>query len=97
MCPGVYPLLNLMRMLTSHELFLKYWHDPRYLFYEVVVWYVDRGAPGDRSCVSGREVLLLESYYFEIGAGESAKCIPYPRIRKITYSGELVWERRGAR
>jgi uncharacterized protein len=79
-----------MHLLTSHELLLHYWHDPRYSFYEVVVCYVDRGAPGDRSCVSGREIRLLESYYFEIGAGESAKYIPYHRIRKITYSGEPV-------
>jgi uncharacterized protein len=80
-------------MLTSHELLLQYWHDPRYVFSEVIVCYVDRGALGDRSCVSGREIRLLESYYFEICTGETGKYIPYHRIRKITYAGESVWER----
>jgi hypothetical protein len=34
---------------SSHELLLQYWHDPRMSFYEVIVCYADRGAPGDRS------------------------------------------------
>ncbi|MGA2918073.1 DUF504 domain-containing protein [Methanoregula sp.] len=82
-------------MLTSHELLLQYWHDPRYVFADVMVCYVDRGALGDRSCVNGSAIRVLESYYFEIGSGEITKYIPYHRIQKITYAGEPVWERQG--
>ena len=50
-------------------------------------------APGDRSCVNGSDIRLLESYYFEIGTGENTKYIPYHRIRRIAYADEPVWER----
>ena len=80
-------------MLTSHELLLKFWHDSRYVFSEVSVEFVDRGAPGDRSTVSGVDIRVLESYYFKITSGESTKYIPYHRIRKIMYGASTIWER----
>jgi uncharacterized protein (UPF0248 family) len=80
-------------MLTSHELLLKYWHDTRYTFSEIRVYYVDRGAPGDRSCVDGTDIRLLDAYYFEIASMSGAKYIPYHRIRKIIYDEKIVWER----
>ena len=80
-------------MLTSHELLLQYRHDPSYIFSMVTVCYIDRGAPGDRTCVDGSDIRHLESYYFEIGSGKYMKYIPNHRIRKITYAGEPVWER----
>jgi uncharacterized protein (UPF0248 family) len=79
-------------MLTSHGLLLKYWHDDRFAFSEIIVCYVDRGALGDRSCAHGRDIRALESYYFQVGTGVDPKYIPYHRIRKITYGGETVWE-----
>jgi len=80
-------------MLTSHELLLKYWHDARYEFSDVQVGYIDRGAPGDRSCASGREIRALEPYYFEIESESGSKFIPYHRIRKVMYGNEILWER----
>jgi len=80
-------------MLTSHELLLKFWHDPRYAFSEVSVEYVDRGAPGDRSTVSGMDIRVLDTYYFEIMSGMYTKYIPYHRIRKIMYGTSTIWER----
>ena len=80
-------------MLTSHELLLKFWHDPRYVISEVSVEYVDRGAPGDRSTVSGVEIRVLDAYYFEIASGEGIKYIPYHRIRRIMYGVSTIWER----
>ena len=80
-------------MLTSHALLLKFWHDSRYVFPEISVEYVDRGAPEDRSCVSGRDIRVLDAYYFEIVTEHGVKYIPYHRIRKLTYHGETVWER----
>jgi uncharacterized protein len=80
-------------MLTSHNLLLKFWHDSRYVFSGVGVEYVDRGAPGDRSVVSGNDIRVLDSYYFEIASEPGVKYIPYHRIRKLTYNGKTVWER----
>jgi hypothetical protein len=81
------------RMLTSHGLLLKFWHDSRYVFPGVEVEFVDRGAPGDRSTVSGRDIRVLDAYYFEIVSEQGVKCIPYHRIRRLTYNGNIVWER----
>ena len=82
-----------MRTLTSHILLLKYRHDPACVFSRVSVWYLDRGAPGDRSCAEGDDILVLEAYYFEIASSRGTKYIPYHRIRKIAYDGVMVWER----
>lgn len=79
--------------LTSHGLLLKFWHDARYVFSGVRVEYVDRGAPGDRSVVSGSDIRVLDAYYFEIASEQGVKFIPYHRIRKLTYNGVTVWER----
>jgi uncharacterized protein (UPF0248 family) len=80
-------------MLTSHALLLKYRHDPRYSFAEITVWYVDRGAPGDRSSAEGAMIAALTDQYLEIATPAGTKCIPYHRLRKIVYAGGLVWER----
>ncbi len=79
--------------LKSHELLLKYRHDARCTFSKVLVWYVDRGASGDRSCVEGNDILVLSGYYFEIASACGTKYIPYHRIRKIVYDGTTTWER----
>ncbi len=80
-------------MLTSHQHLLKFWHDPRFAFSEVSVEYVDRGAPGDRSTVSGKDIRVLDAYYFEITSREGTKYIPYHRIRRIMYGTSIIWER----
>jgi len=80
-------------MLTSHQLLLKFWHDSRYNFSEVRVEYIDRGAPGDRSAISGMDIRVLDAYYFEIASEQGVKYIPYHRIRKIMYNGKTIWER----
>ena len=80
-------------MRTSHTLLLKYFHDPRYMFPDVGVCYIDRGAPGDVSCVKGGNIIRLDSYYFEIESEYGAKEIPYHRICRITYRDGIVWSR----
>jgi uncharacterized protein (UPF0248 family) len=81
-------------MLTSHELLLKFWHDSRYSFSGVRVEYVNRGAPNDRSTVGGTDIRVLDAYYLEIATEQGIKYIPYHRIRKLTYEGEIVWEKK---
>jgi len=80
-------------MLTSHELLLKYRHDQRFVFSDITVWYVDRGALGDRSYVHGRDIRTLDACYFEITHEDITKYIPYHRIRKIAHREETIWER----
>ncbi|WP_440950900.1 DUF504 domain-containing protein [Methanosphaerula subterraneus] len=78
-------------MLTSHTLLHQYWHDPRYDRKKVQVWYIDRGAPNDRSSVSGSEI-TLEPYYLSIQTIYGEKPIPYHRILLITYDGAVEFE-----
>ncbi len=78
-------------MLTSHKLLEKYWHDSRYDKRKVRVWYIDRGAPEDRSVASGTDI-ELEPYYMRILSMEGEKPVPYHRILLITYDGIIGFE-----
>lgn len=78
-------------MLTSHRLLQQYWHDSRYDPGEVRVWYIDRGAPDDRSVAEGNAI-RLEPYYLAIRRPEGEKPVPYHRILIITYRGVVVFE-----
>lgn len=80
-------------MRTSHSLLLKYFHDPRYSFDRVEVWYIDRGAQNDRSSVTGGQIVKLDAYYFERESPFGTTAIPYHRITRILYDGEPVWIR----
>jgi uncharacterized protein (UPF0248 family) len=80
-------------MLTSHKLLQQYWHDDRYDTGNVRVWYTDRGAPSDRSSVSGSDI-SLEPYYISIRTTDGEKPVPYHRILLITYEGEITFENR---
>jgi uncharacterized protein (UPF0248 family) len=82
-------------MRRSHQLLLRCYHDPRYEFDRVSVEYVNRGAPGDRSTVQGGRILNLDAQYMEVDAGTHIACIPYHRILRILYDGDIVWERGG--
>ena len=85
-----------MDMLTSHNLLQQYWHDDRFDTGKVRVWYIDRGAPHDRSSVSGPDI-RLEPYYMDIRTSEGGKPVPYHRILLITYEGHVVFENRKVR
>jgi uncharacterized protein (UPF0248 family) len=78
-------------MLTSHKLLQQYWHDERYRKENVRVWYIDRGAPDDRSMAGGADI-SLEPYYMTVRTGEGEKPVPYHRILLITYDGDVVFE-----
>jgi uncharacterized protein (UPF0248 family) len=82
-------------MLTSHKLLQRYWHDDHYDTGNVLVWYIDRGAPGDRSSVSGPDI-SLEPYYMSIRTTDGEKPLPYHRILLITYNGKVTFRNRKA-
>lgn len=53
------------------------------------IWYVHRGAPGDRLMVKGSYVKSLGSLFFET---EEAS-VPYHRILRIDYRGRTLFEK----
>lgn len=80
-------------MRTTRSLLLKYFHDSRYNFRDIVVVYRDRGAPGDISRVPGPDIRHLDVYYMEVSREEDTlTAIPYHRILRIEYGGQVIWE-----
>ena len=47
-------------MRKSRELLLRMYHDPGYRFTDVGICYINRGAPGDLSCIGGDRILRLD-------------------------------------
>lgn len=80
-------------MRKSRELLLRMFHDPGYQFREVHVCYIDRGAPGDETCVGGDRIRKLDSQYMEIEGVVRVSLVPYHRITRVTYEGKPLWER----
>jgi uncharacterized protein (UPF0248 family) len=80
-------------MRTSHRLLLRFLHDPAYDFAAVEVVYIDRGAPGDRSRIGGREIAAIEGAHMVVETDRGPKYIPFHRVLRILYQGEVAWER----
>jgi uncharacterized protein (UPF0248 family) len=80
-------------MRKSREILLRFYHDPEFRFEKVTVCYIDRGAPGDESCVGGSRITALNSLYLEIAGPRGGTPIPYHRITRIFYNGTPFWER----
>jgi len=78
-------------MLTSHKLLERYWHDARCDKEKVRIWYIDRGAPDDRSSAVGADI-SLEPYYLRIRTADGEKPVPYHRILLISYDGNIAFE-----
>lgn len=72
---------------------LKLRHDPKYAFEKVTVWYLNRGAPNDRSPIEGSKILLLDRDYMEIETDTGISYIPYHRILRILYGSSIAWDR----
>lgn len=53
------------------------------------IWYIHRGAPNDTKIISGEEVLELEKSFMQT----TTAMIPYHRIFKIIYEGEVIFKR----
>jgi len=57
---------------------------------DVVVYYVDRGAPSDVGCVQGEAIEKLERGLFVLKGGTH---IPYHRIFRIEHRGTPIYYR----
>lgn len=53
------------------------------------IWYVHRGAPNDTKVISGGDVVNLEKSFMQT----TTAMIPYHRIFKIVYDGEVIFKR----
>jgi hypothetical protein len=79
-------------MRTTHRLLLQLTHDPRYDIARAEITSTDRGAPGDQTTVRGERILHLDTLYIVLSSPEGETCIPYHRIRRISYDGTVLWE-----
>jgi len=75
--------------MRSRDVLNRYMWDPAFDFQDVVVEYIHRGAPGDTGILHGRDIKHLGRQFMET---EGAS-IPYHRIIRILYRGEVVWQR----
>ena len=53
------------------------------------IWYVHRGAPNNTKIISGNEILSIDRSFIET----TTAMIPYHRIFKIVYKGEIIFKR----
>jgi len=65
------------------------WKEKADLNY-VEIWYIHRGAPNDTKIISGIEIENLERSSMKT----TTSMIPYHRIFKIFYKGEIVFKRK---
>ena len=54
------------------------------------IMYIHRGAPNDTKIISGKEIVNLDKTFIQT----STSMIPYHRIFKIIYNGDIIFERR---
>ena len=54
------------------------------------VWYLHRGAPHDTKIITGVDILNIEKSFMKT----TTAMIPYHRILKIIYNGEILFERK---
>jgi uncharacterized protein (UPF0248 family) len=59
-------------------------------FDQLDVVYLHRGAPDDLKTISGREIVNIGTSFLSLNEAE----IPYHRIIKILYEGEVLFERK---
>jgi uncharacterized protein (UPF0248 family) len=56
---------------------------------EAVIFYIHRGAPGDVASVTGADIVSLGRGFFDLDEAS----IPYHRILRIEYRGEVIFEK----
>lgn len=54
------------------------------------IWYLHRGAPNDTMIISGSDIVDIGHSFFET----TTATIPFHRVFKILYDGEVVFDRR---
>jgi uncharacterized protein (UPF0248 family) len=78
-------------MPSAHEVLneLK-WREDRDLNI-TEIWYIHRGAPNDSMIIKGSEIIELQHSFMKLAGA----MIPYHRILKIVYEGQVIWRKKG--
>jgi uncharacterized protein (UPF0248 family) len=76
--------------MKVRELLNKVKWDERFDFDQVEVVYRHRGAPNDLKRIYGREIVHIGKSFLSLKGAE----IPYHRIVKILYKGDVLFERK---
>jgi len=53
------------------------------------IWYIHRGAPNDTKIISGKDIVKLGKSFMQT----TTAMIPYHRIFKIAYKGDIIFKR----
>ena len=61
-----------------------------YDFSQVEIWYLHRGAPQDTKIITGKNIQNIGKTFMDT----SSATIPYHRIMKIIYQGNILFQRR---
>jgi uncharacterized protein (UPF0248 family) len=85
---GVYQWYDTMNMKVG-EILNKIKWDERFDFDQLEVVYLHRGAPDDLKRIYGREIVNIGKSFLSLEGAE----IPYHRIVKILYEGDVLFER----
>ncbi len=65
------------------------WREDRDIL-KTEIWYVHRGAPNNTTIVTGESIVELEHSFMVLAEAS----IPYHRIYKIIYDGNVIFERK---
>ena len=57
---------------------------------DATIWYLHRGAPGDRLSLKGSMIASLDKAFFETDEA----VIPYHRILRIEYRGKVIFDKK---
>lgn len=60
---------------------------------EATIWYVHRGAVGGVMSLSGADIVSLDRSFIQV----EGAAIPYHRITRIEYRGEVVFDKEAER
>ena len=61
----------------------------KFNFDDAKIWYVHRGVPNDTKIISGKEIVTIGQSFMETATA----MIPYHRIFKIVYKGDIIFKR----
>lgn len=76
-------------MTNPREILNKLKWKKDYIFNQVEIWYVHRGAPNDTKIIYGKDIIKLDRSFMET----TSAVIPYHRIFKIIYEKKIIFKR----
>ena len=78
-------------MSKLREILLEYWWREDRDFSKIKIFIIHRGAKGNVKVIEGREVVKISKGSLKLRDVE----IPLHRVIKVTYSGKVIYRKRG--